>query len=83
MMMNMTVAMTEATVMNSAVRKVKMEMKKAAQREKTERGVMNIMTNARHAPERKSPNIQCETVSIRSRMLVTCAGRATVIGQFM
>lgn len=58
MMMNMTVAMTAATVMNRAARKVKIMLKNATQREKTERGLMKIMTKARQAPARNSPNIQ-------------------------
>jgi len=78
MMMNMTVASTVATVTHSAARKVKMAMTKAAQRETTDKGVMKIMTKVRQAPERKRPNIQCDTVSMRLRMLVMSEGRATV-----
>lgn len=77
MMMNRMVAMTEATVMKRAARKVKRPTPNAAQREKTERGVMKIMTKAKHAPERKRPNIQCDTILIRPRIEVTSAGRVT------
>lgn len=77
MMMNMTVATTVATVMKRAARKVKIMTRKAHQREKMEMGWRNIMTNARQTPERKRPNIQCETTLMRWRMLVTSAGRVT------
>jgi len=76
-MMNRTVAMTDATVMHSAAKKVNIEMKKAAQRERTDSGTMNIMMKLKHAPTKKRPNIQCETVSIRPSILVTSAGSET------
>ena len=78
MMMNITVAMTDATVVKRAAKNVNRPMRRAAQREKTDSGTRSIMTKLRHAPMRKRPNIQCETVSMRPRILVTSAGRATV-----
>ena len=77
-MMNRTVAMTDATVVKRAARKVKKPTASAAHLEKTASGLRNIMTKLKQAPERKRPNIQCETVRIRSRMSVTWAGRETV-----
>lgn len=58
MITNRTVAMTEATVMKRAAKKVKMAVKKATQREKTAKGLRKIMTKARQAPDRNKPNIQ-------------------------
>lgn len=58
MMMNMTVAMTVATVVKRAAKKVKIPVKRVSQREKTARGLSSIMRNDRQAPARKRPNIQ-------------------------
>ena len=77
MMMNMTVAITAATVVNRAAKKVKMPVNRVSQREKTARGFKKIMTKARQAPERKRPNIQCETTLIRPRISVRSVGSAT------
>jgi hypothetical protein len=77
MMMNMTVAMTVATVVKSAAKKVKMPVNRVSQREKTARGLRIIMTKDKQAPERKRPNIQCDTVLIRPRISVSSVGSAT------
>jgi hypothetical protein len=54
----MTVAMTEATVMRRAAKKVKIPVNMVSQREKTARGFRKIMTKDKQAPARKRPNIQ-------------------------
>ena len=61
----MTVAMTVATVVTRAVRKVKIMIGNEAQRVYTERGTMKIITKVRHAPVRNSANIHSETTRIR------------------
>lgn len=76
-MMNITVAMTVATVMNRAAKKVNMPVNRVSQREKTARGFKSIITKDKQAPVRKRPNIQCETVSIRPRISVRSVGSAT------
>lgn len=79
MMMNITVAMTVATVIRRAAMKVKIDVASAVQREKIARGARNIMTKARQVPDRNKPNIQCEAMRMRSRILITSAGSVTAI----
>lgn len=77
MMMNMTVAMTVATVVKRAAKKVKIPVKRVSQREKTARGFKSIITKDKQAPARKRPNIQCETTLISPRISVTSVGSVT------
>ena len=77
MMMNMTVAMTLATVVQSAAKKVRSMMTSVGQRLRTARGAMKIMTKERQTPVRKRPNIQWETMRMRPRTLLILAGSAT------
>lgn len=72
-----TVPMTVATVVHRAPKKTKKRIGAVPQRVKTLRGMRKIIRKFRQAPVRKSPNIQCETVRIKDRMLLICAGRAT------
>jgi hypothetical protein len=77
MMMKSTVAITVATVVKSAARKVKIVTSRPTQRVYTVISCIGIMTKERQAPAKKRANIQLETRRIRSRMSVTSAGRAT------
>lgn len=74
---NITVAITDATVVRSAARKVISASGRESQRVKTLRGRRKITRKSRQMPERKRPNIQLETVLMRSRMELMSAGRAT------
>lgn len=76
-MMNITVAMTVATVMKRAAKKVKMPVNRVSQREKTAIGFKSIITKDKQAPVRNRPNIQCETVLIKPRISVRSVGSAT------
>jgi len=58
MMMNITVAMTVATVVQSAPKKVRIMMKSVAQRVNTAMGTIKIITKFRQMPVMKRPNIQ-------------------------
>jgi hypothetical protein len=75
--MNMTVAMTDATVTTSALRKAKIATGSASQRVKTERGMRKMRTKVRQVPVRKRPNIHWETYLTRLRMLLMSLGRLT------
>lgn len=77
MMMNMTVAMTLATVVQSAAKKVRSMMTRVGQRLRTARGVMKIMTKERQTPVKKRPNIQWEAVRMRPRTELILNGSAT------
>lgn len=79
-MMNMTVAMMEAAVVNRAERKVRKAIGKVAQWVREERGVKRIERKVRQAPVRKRVNIQWEArrTSRRARMILV--GKATVKG---
>jgi hypothetical protein len=77
-MMNMTVAMMDATVTTSALRKARMATGRASQRVKTERGIRKMRTKDRQVPVRKRPNIHWETYLIRSRMSLMSLGRLTI-----
>lgn len=81
-MMNMTVAMMEAVVVNRAERKVRKAIGKVAQRVRTERGAKRIERKVRQAPVRKRVNIQWEArrTSRRARMILV--GKATVKGNY-
>lgn len=79
-MMNITVAMMEAAVVNRAERKVRIAIGKVAQRVKTERGVKRVERKVRQAPVRKRANIQWEARRTSWRAEIMLAGRATVGG---
>ena len=74
----MTVAVTEAAVVNSAAKKVKIAIGKAAQREYTDKGVRKTRVAERQAPVRKRPNITCEAILMRFKISLILAGSATV-----
>jgi hypothetical protein len=76
-MMNMTVAITEAAVTMSALRKARMATGSASQRVKMEMGIKKMRTKVRHVPVRKRPNIHRETYWIRVRISLISAGRLT------
>lgn len=76
-MTNMTVAMIEAAVTKSALRKVRMAIGSVHQRESTLIGMTNMRTNERQAEVRKSPNMTWEAILIRSRMSLISDGRLT------
>jgi len=78
MMMNIAVAITLAahtTIAFSAVRSI---TRKATQRLDTDSKTTNIMTNDRHVPARKSPNIHCEAICMMLSISLTSDGRVTV-----
>ena len=75
---NMTVAVTEAAVVNRAAKKVKIAIGNAAQREYTDKGVRKIRAAERQDPVRKRPNITCEAILMRFRISLILAGSATV-----
>ncbi len=74
---NMAVAMTEAAVVKSADKKVKMAMGRVSQRVKVERGERKIERKDVQADVRKSANIQWEARRMRVRAWTMLEGRAT------
>ena len=70
-MMNMTVAMMVAAVVERAVRKAKMAIGNVAQRVKTESGVRNIETKQVQAPVRNRANIMREARRTSERASMT------------
>ncbi len=79
-MINITVAMTLAAVMNKAARKVKIVIIIASHLLNTDSGVTNINTNERQAPVRNRANIQCEATSMILRIDVSSEGSLTSTG---
>lgn len=77
-MTNITVAMTDAAVTKSALRKVRMAIGSVHHREKTLMGMRNIRTKERQAEVRKRPNITFDAILIRSRISLIFAGRLMV-----
>lgn len=73
----MAVAITEAAVVNSADKKVKMAIGRVSQRVKVERGERKIERKDVQADVRKSANIQCEARRMRVRAWTMLEGRAT------
>ena len=78
MMMNSADATADATVVKSAPRNVSNMIGTVAQRLYIDSGAKKIMMKLMQAPARKSPNIQDEARRMRSRILLTSAGKATV-----
>jgi hypothetical protein len=68
MMMNMTVATTEAAMIQIASNAVRSMTTNAVQRLVTERKTIKIMTKEKHVPARKRPNIHFEAISRMLRM---------------
>lgn len=73
---NMTVAITVATVVNRAVRKVKIATGHVAHRVKIENGVRNMETKQQQAPVMKRPNIQWLTTRTSFNASMMVDGRA-------
>lgn len=73
-LLNMTVAMTEAAITQIPLSAVRIMIKKAVQRLKTDRRTTKIMTKDRHAPVRKSANMYRDAVWMMLIMSVSSAG---------
>jgi len=75
--MNMTVAMMEATAQRRALMKLRMERANVHHRVRTLRGFRNMRTKERQAEVRKKPNMTWEASLMRLRISLISAGRAT------
>ena len=75
--MNMAVAMMEAAVTKSALRKARMAMPRVHHRETTLMGMRNMRTKDRQADVRKRPNMTWDAILIRSRISLMLEGRLT------
>lgn len=78
---NIAVAMAAAAAVNAAARKVTSMIGMVARRLEVEKGTIKIIKNVRHAPVKKSANIQCDATRITGRRSVTSEGRTTIQSQ--
>jgi hypothetical protein len=76
--MNMTVAITVATVVRRAPMNAQMAKGKEYQREYKVMGEIKIERKFMHVPVRKKPNIKWDAMRMSLRMLLISAGNAMV-----
>ena len=77
-MTNMTVAMTVAAAVNNAAMNVQIANGRLHHLEYSTIGAKKILTRFMQIPVRKKPNMRCDTIFMRCKMLLISAGRAMV-----